>query len=307
MVGEPLQILRGHTLRKATSLVPLDTPTCTNVTRVHAVQHIRRMRGGAQSHLMRCSDGNCYVVKFQNNPQHVRVLTNELLASLLARQVGLSVLEPTLVFVSPWLVEHTLELTIDYLHESVPCQPGLHFGSRFVLSRPWDGQVMDFFPVTMLPKVRNLSELWGMLLFDKWTGNSDSRQAVYWRNMRQKYYTATFIDHGYCFNAGEWAFPDTPLGGTYFHTAAYQQVTGWESFEPWLSRIESLSPELVRLAGAQIPREWLGGSTAELDWLVHRILERRSNVRTLVTAFRDSMRKPFPNWGKEVESNRATA
>ena len=31
-----------------------------------AVQHIRRMRGGAQSHLMRCADHNYYVVKFQN-------------------------------------------------------------------------------------------------------------------------------------------------------------------------------------------------------------------------------------------------
>ena len=32
---------------------------------IQAVQHIRRMRGGAQSHLMRCADGNFYVVKFQ--------------------------------------------------------------------------------------------------------------------------------------------------------------------------------------------------------------------------------------------------
>ncbi len=45
---------------------------------LHAMEQIRRMRGGAQSHLMRCSDGRdhdlYYVVKFQNNPQHSRVL-----------------------------------------------------------------------------------------------------------------------------------------------------------------------------------------------------------------------------------------
>jgi hypothetical protein len=34
----------------------------------HALEQIRRMRGGAQSDLMRCSDGNYYVVKFQNKP-----------------------------------------------------------------------------------------------------------------------------------------------------------------------------------------------------------------------------------------------
>ena len=38
---------------------------------VEAVQHVRRMRGGAQGHLMRCSDGQFYVVKFRNNPQHL--------------------------------------------------------------------------------------------------------------------------------------------------------------------------------------------------------------------------------------------
>ena len=39
-----------------------------------AVQHIRRMRGGAQGQLMLGADGHPYVVKFQNNPQHMRVL-----------------------------------------------------------------------------------------------------------------------------------------------------------------------------------------------------------------------------------------
>ena len=44
-----------------------------------AVEEIRRMRGGAQAHLMRCADDNYYVVKFQNNPQGRRILANELL------------------------------------------------------------------------------------------------------------------------------------------------------------------------------------------------------------------------------------
>ena len=47
------------------------------------------MRGGAQSHLMRCADGHYYVVKFQNNPQHRRILVNELLGTRLASRLGL--------------------------------------------------------------------------------------------------------------------------------------------------------------------------------------------------------------------------
>jgi hypothetical protein len=33
---------------------------------LYAFQHIRRMRGGSQAHLLRASDGSYYVTKFQN-------------------------------------------------------------------------------------------------------------------------------------------------------------------------------------------------------------------------------------------------
>ena len=35
-------------------------------TWISAVQHLRRLRGGSQSHLLRASDGVAYVTKFQN-------------------------------------------------------------------------------------------------------------------------------------------------------------------------------------------------------------------------------------------------
>jgi hypothetical protein len=54
-----------------------------------ATGHIRAMRGGAQSHMLTASDGHAYVVKFANNPQSVRVLANEWLASSIGRALGL--------------------------------------------------------------------------------------------------------------------------------------------------------------------------------------------------------------------------
>lgn len=68
------------------------------------------MRGGAQSHLMRCSDGNYYVVKFQNNPQHRRVLVNELLGTRLASRLGLPTTPVEVVDVSEELIRYTAEL-----------------------------------------------------------------------------------------------------------------------------------------------------------------------------------------------------
>jgi len=39
------------------------------------------MRGGAQAHLLQADDDYWYVVKFRNNPQHRRILVNELLSA----------------------------------------------------------------------------------------------------------------------------------------------------------------------------------------------------------------------------------
>ena len=151
---------------------------------VLGVQAIRRMRGGAQSQLMLGSDGRLWVVKFQNNPQHLRVLANELIASRLAAALGLTVPESNVVEVTPWLTAHTPDLTID-LGKGVRerCRPGLQFGSAFV-GGLMPGQVVDYLPEALLDDVRNRGEFAGMLALDKWTGNCNGRQAVFERKAR---------------------------------------------------------------------------------------------------------------------------
>jgi hypothetical protein len=172
-----------------------------------AIQHIRRMRGGAQAHLLLCSDNHFYVVKFRNNPQHQRILANELFATRLAGWAGLPVPATEVVEVCEWLVGHTPGLHIQLAHDVIKCEPGLRFGSRYVVN-PHGGQVFDYIPVEMLDRVRNLETFAGMLVMDKWMGNADGRQVAFWRTLRERKYTATFIDQGYCFNAEEWTFPD---------------------------------------------------------------------------------------------------
>src|SRR5271168_1369534 len=135
---------------------------------IDACRLIRKMRGGAQAHLMRCADGNFYVVKFLNNPQHLRVLANELLATRLAERVGLPVPAVEVIEVRDWLVEHTPELSFELGPRTVQCQAGLQFGSRYVVAPPWDGQVLDYLPVEMLGRVRNLETFAGILALDKW-------------------------------------------------------------------------------------------------------------------------------------------
>src|SRR6185312_9067294 len=91
---------------------------------LYAVQHIRRMRGGSQAHLIRASDNNLYVTKFQNNPQHIRVLASEYLGSRLGSLLGLPMPEVRIMEVSEWLITNTPALCIEVGGVTTPCTPG---------------------------------------------------------------------------------------------------------------------------------------------------------------------------------------
>jgi len=263
------------------------------INRIVATRHIRRMPGGSQSHLMLCNDGNLYVVKFCNNPQHYKVLANEMLVTRLAGHVGLPVPECAVVEVCEALVDSSL--TIQLKGTTIPCDAGLHFGSRYAVD-PLRGQVFDFFPSAMLNRVRNLETFAGMLAMDKWTGNADNRQAVFVRQSREKMYQSRFIDHGYCFNAGAWTFPDRALWGLFPDRAVYALVRGWESFEPWLSRIERFNEDVTWRFAEAIPVEWYSGDWYALESLMERLLNRRKVVRRLLIELRDAPHNLFPKW-----------
>ena len=260
------------------------------------------MRGGAQSQLMLGADSQLWVVKFQNNPQHIRVLANELIATRLAEAVGLTVPVSDVVEVTEWLVANTSDMLVEVGRgRTERCRAGLQFGSRFV-GGLMPGQVMDFLPEQQLAEVRNVQEFAGMLAIDKWTGNCNGRQAVFERRARERKYRATFIDQGFCFNAGEWTFPDSPLRGVYLRTGVYAGVRGWTSFEPWLSKIEEFPADKLWAIAETVPPEWYGGDLGDIERLMEEMLKRRGRVRELIAGFRDSDREPFPFWGRSVSA-----
>ena len=244
---------------------------------------------------MRADDANYYVVKFQNNPQHVRVLANDFMASRLAERIGLPAARAEIIDVDAWLIEHTPELNIQLAGRTVRCEPGLQFASRDVID-PAEGNVFDYLPEPALAQVRNLKEFAGMLLIDKWTCNANGRQAAFWKKPRERKYTATFIDQGYCFNAAEWNFPDAPLRGIYLRNEVYEWVREWDDFEPWLTRLEELDPNLIGEIAGQIPPEWYDQDGDALDKLVTDLVRRRAKIRLLIDDFRRSSRAPFPLW-----------
>ena len=268
---------------------------------LRALGHIRRMRGGAQSHLMRCSDGHYYVVKFQNNPQHSRILVNEVLATRIASRIGLQTAPIGIVEVSQELIELTPDLCVEMPRSRVPCSPGLQFGSRYP-EDPHRVTMLDFLPDDLLPQVENLEDFAGMLALDKWLCNTNGRQAIFYRreggNGRpgEFPYVAVMIDQGFCFNAGEWNFPDAPLRGLYARNRVYEGVIGWNSFEPWIERIKKLNEKALDEYIREIPPEWYADDLDSVQRLAGQLLRRRDLVTDLIFAAKNTTRRPFPNW-----------
>jgi hypothetical protein len=277
-----------------------------------ATEQIRRMRGGAQSHLMRCSDGNYYVVKFQNNPQHRRILVNELLGTRLAARLGLPTTAVEIVHVSEELIRLTPELCMEMPRSRVPCQAGPQFGSRY----PGDPRRLtlhDFLPDEQLRAVENLYAFAGMLVFDKWTCNTNGRQTLFFREEPHQpfaqgnghetdegqsgSYEAVMIDQGFCFNAGEWNYPDAPLRGLYARNRVYEGVIGMESFAPWLKRLEkSITERVLSEMVSKIPPEWYEDDYDAVMHLLEQLYRRRTRVPELLLAAKNTTRQPFPNW-----------
>lgn len=262
---------------------------------IFALQHIRRMRGGSQSHLMLCSDNNLYVIKFRNNPQHLRVLANEMLASRLTQWIGLPTPCCAVVQVDQDLIRTNPELCIQLEKNTVPCEPGLQFGSQYAV-HPVRGRVWDYLPAEQLHRLGNIEAFAGILAVDKWLGNIDRRQVVFWRCARGQKYNPAFIDYGLCFNGGEWNFVDAALQGTCAMDTVYKTISGWNCFEPWLSKIESMPDAGLWEIASQVPTQWYSGTRNEFEELIVAILGRRQRVRELIDDFRRSARQPFPFW-----------
>src|SRR5579859_1905341 len=262
-------------------------------TGLYAVQHVRRMRGGSQAHLLRASDGAFYVTKFQNNPQHIRVLANEMLATRLGQWLGLPLPRVEAIEVSDWLIANTPDLRVDVGGLAKPCSSGQQLASLYP---DLETQVFDYLPESLLTQVANLRDFARCIVLDKWTGNADGRQAIFTRKPRGRRHRATFIDQGYCFNAGEWTFPDSPLRGVYARNCVYADIRGWESFEPALSKAEEADTIDIWRCAEQIPPEWYGYDHDALNQIVDLLFQRRRFIRDLITAFRRSSRSPFPNW-----------
>mgnify|MGYP005837901573 CR=1 FL=1 len=273
---------------------------------VQATRLSRRMRGGAQAHLLACADGRYYVTKFLNNPQHRRILANEWAASVLLDHLGIAAPQARVVEVDAGFLAGEPEVHFQLGSRRVPVEPGIHFGSQFP-GDPERDAVYDFLPDALLPSVVNLSHFAGVLVFDKWTANSDARQAIFFRRRlrdyldepaapNQKGFIAQMVDHGYIFDGPNWEFPDSPIQGLYFRPHVYHQIRTPEDFEPWLSRARHCPEEVFDRVLRTTPRAWIEGEEKEWEGLLEKLWSRRRKIEGLLESTIRARPQSFPSW-----------
>jgi len=267
-----------------------------------AVRHVRKMRGGAQAHLVEADDGHWYVVKFRNNPQHRRILVNELLASVFLEYLNIAVPEWAVVDINAAFLAANRDVHISLGTRRIEIEPGWHFGSRYP-GDPSRVAVYDFLPDALLSSVVNLEHFRAILVFDKWAANADGRQSVFYRaRIRQPAgegrpgFVARMIDHGFTFDGPNWDFPESPLQGLYARRLVYDAVRSLDDFQPWLDHVKYFPEEVVDLAWKRIPPDWIAGDEQALERLLERLLKRRKRVPDLIASCRGARVNPFPNW-----------
>ena len=120
---------------------------------------------------------------------------------------------------------------------------GWHFGSRFP-GDPARLVVYDFLPDTLLAQVENRAEFLGMLVFDQWMGNADSRQAIFFRARLREWlpaheahpqrlgFVAQMVDHGFAFDGPHWRFGDSPCKVCISARWSTKACAAWTTFSP---------------------------------------------------------------------------
>jgi hypothetical protein len=241
------------------------------------------------------------VVKFTNNPQHLRTLVNEIIATLCANQIGITTPELCLVHIDQsFATNHADDLKIETRHRSVPVQAGIHLGSCHPRTVEGPAVVHDYMPSALHHHVTNLEEFVGVFVLDKWMANSDGRQAIFVSlkepDQKSARYQVQMIDHGFSLGGSSWRFADAPLAGRYLNQTVYSAVTSLADFEPWIGRIRAIDESFIKLIRRHIPQAWIAGEIRQLTVLLERLISRKAKLISLIEDVRDCDSNPFSNW-----------
>jgi hypothetical protein len=250
-------------------------PSSTDV--VHAVQFVRKMRGGSQPALIRCNDGKLYVVKFFNNPQGPNVLANEVLGNELLNALDLPSPRWRKVFLSGSFIEKNTGIFFETHSGYSGIESGLHFGSEF-LGDEKTGQVYEWLPNAFCSRVANSKDFLGIRIFDVWTNHCDHRQSLYTTGNGNASFLAVFIDNGHLFGGPEWSRNSRRGESLSLDKRFHSNEWPAEVAESWIARFETECSSSLFNIIQHVPRFWYSG---DINQVAESLVRRLSMLRAL--------------------------
>jgi hypothetical protein len=236
------------------------------------------MKGGSQSILVQANDGKYYVVKMAGNPQGANTLANELLGSLIAKSVGLSVAEGKGIYLSDSFIDGYPDVWFELQSGRRRPEKGLHFGSLFVGQPSGQRRPTEYISPSRINMITNRDAFLGMYLLDVWANHQDNRQAILRKASNDPTQEVFFIDHGHMFGGPDWSFQERPGVAFHLEMAVYSDLWQEERIASWISHFQNVIPEVLSWVGSIVPLRWYKGDLSHVICLLNDRLARLTEI-----------------------------
>ena len=189
---------------------------------VLVTRYIRNLRGGSQPILAEASDGQAYVVKFNNNPQGANLPFNESIGCELYSAVGLASPGWKPVLITKSFLELNPDCWLQTPEGRLRPTAGLCFGSRFLGGG--SARLREILPGTRFKLVANQESFWLAWMIDICARHADNRQAVFIEGAGGGL-KAFFVDHGHLFGGPKGGQEPHFLAPRYLDPRIYRGVS----------------------------------------------------------------------------------
>jgi len=227
------------------------------------------------------NDGFQYAIKTQKAGESSRLLINDFFGTLLAKELGLPVPDPSIVTITRALAtQHNIALPKD--------GDVIAFGSRFwenSEAHTPDPNNAKYFDESVKSLVA------GSIVFDTWVWNEDARQFLGLQVDSRM--SLKLFDNDGAFNRNDWLI-EKPTSKVSFQK---RELIEWSEtqlynknetlFNDWLVRLENINKAQLENLGGHLPPQWLNSingnfKNGKFAELISALDRRRFRVRGLL-------------------------
>lgn len=234
----------------------------TVFTTVKATRYVTPLReGGSMPGLMEADDDGLYVVKFRGAGQGTLALTSEIIAAVIADEIGLRVPRLAMIDVDPAIGAAEPDPEIQ---ELILASPGINLASDFLPGARTYSPADDWQP----PAGEAAAVVWLDSLLNNVDRSAQNPNLLIWHD------ELWAIDHGAALYRQHAGLSSDTAGAAFPQIADHVLLARASSIVDAGERLAPLvTPELIERAVGTVPGEWLTVSPAEeyVRWIQTRV------------------------------------